>query len=77
MPRCGSSAATSSSSTTTRRCTRGPLSRTGRSPERKRVLWRLWLRIPDFRPATPYSAQWAKGVRLERTQQQIRLVYGG
>lgn len=46
-------------------------------PDRKRVLWRLWLRIPDFRPATPYSAQWAKGVSLERTQQQIRLVYGG
>ncbi len=46
-------------------------------PERRRVLWRLWLRIPDFRPATPYSAQWAKGVRLERTQQQIRLVYRG
>ena len=46
-------------------------------PERRRVLWRLWLRIPDFRPATPYSAQWAKGVHLERTQRQIRLVYGG
>ena len=46
-------------------------------PERKRVLWRLWLRIPDFRMPTPYSAQWASGVSLERTRQQIRLVYGG
>ena len=46
-------------------------------PERRRVLWRLWLRIPDFRPATPYSAQWAKGVSLERTRQRIRLAYPG
>ena len=46
-------------------------------PERKRVLWRLWLRIPDFRPATPYSAQWAGGVRLSETRKQIRLVYSG
>ncbi|MCY4394274.1 MAG: TauD/TfdA family dioxygenase [Rhodospirillaceae bacterium] len=46
-------------------------------PERKRVLWRLWLRIPDFRPATPYSAQWAGGVSLSETRQQIRLVYPG
>ncbi len=44
-------------------------------PGRKRVLWRLWLRIPDFRTPTPYSAQWADGVSLERTRQQIRLVY--
>ncbi len=43
--------------------------------ERKRVLWRLWLRIPDFRPATPYSAQWAGGVSLSETRKQIRLVY--
>ena len=46
-------------------------------PERKRVLWRLWLRVPDFRPATPYSAQWSKGVSLSKTRQQIRLVYPG
>ena len=46
-------------------------------PERKRVLWRLWLRIPDFRPATPYSAQWAGGVSLSETRKQIRLVYPG
>ena len=46
-------------------------------PERKRVLWRLWLRVPDFRPATPYSAQWSRGVSLRRTQQQIQLVYSG
>ena len=46
-------------------------------PERKRVLWRLWLRVPDFRPATPYSAQWSRGVNLTRTQQQIQLVYSG
>ena len=46
-------------------------------PERKRVLWRLWLRVPEFRPATPYSAQWSKGVSLSKTRQQIRLVYPG
>ena len=46
-------------------------------PERKRVLWRLWLRVPDFRPATPYSAQWAGGVSLSGTRKQIRLFYPG
>jgi len=46
-------------------------------PERRRVLWRLWLRIPGFRPATPYSAQWADGVNLSTTEAQIQLVYGG
>ena len=46
-------------------------------PERKRVLWRLWLSIPDFRPPTPYSTQWSRGVSPEGTRQQIRLVYRG
>ena len=46
-------------------------------PERKRVLWRLWLSIPDFRPPTPYSVQWSRGVSPEGTRQQIRLVYPG
>ena len=46
-------------------------------PERKRVLWRLWLSIPDFRPPTPYSVQWSRGVSPDGTRQQIRLVYRG
>ena len=46
-------------------------------PERKRVLWRLWLTVPDFRPPTPYSAQWSRGVATQRTRRQIRLVYPG
>ena len=46
-------------------------------PERKRVLWRLWLTIPDFRHPTPYSAQWSRGVTNDRTRQQVRLVYPG
>ena len=46
-------------------------------PERKRVLWRLWLTIPDFRAPTPYSSQWSRGVATETTRRQIRLVYPG
>jgi hypothetical protein len=46
-------------------------------PERKRVLWRLWLAIPGFRHPTPYSAQWSRGVTNDRTRQQIRLAYPG
>ena len=46
-------------------------------PERKRVLWRLWLSVPDFRPSTPYSEQWAKGIALSKTQQRIVLKYDG
>ncbi|MCY4237431.1 MAG: TauD/TfdA family dioxygenase [Rhodospirillaceae bacterium] len=46
-------------------------------PARRRVLWRLWLRIQGFRPATPYSAQWADGVNLSSTRSQIRLIHDG
>ncbi|MDE0060504.1 MAG: TauD/TfdA family dioxygenase [Defluviicoccus sp.] len=46
-------------------------------PERKRVLWRLWLSIPDFRPPTPYSVQWSEGVSPTGTRHRIRLVYRG
>ena len=46
-------------------------------PERKRVLWRLGLRIADFRARTPYSTQWARGVSPEGTRHRIRLVYPG
>ncbi len=46
-------------------------------PERKRVLWRLWLAVPGFRPSTPYSKQWVKGIELSKTNQRIELVYPG
>ena len=46
-------------------------------PERKRVLWRLWLAIPDFRAPTPYSEQWSRGVANESTRPRIRLAYPG
>ena len=46
-------------------------------PERKRVLWRLWLSIPDFRAPTPYSTQWSRGVATGSTERRIRLVYPG
>ncbi|MAF50141.1 MAG: TauD/TfdA family dioxygenase [Rhodospirillales bacterium] len=46
-------------------------------PERKRVLWRLWLMADGFRPSTPYSEQWLKGVSLTATKERITLVYEG
>ena len=46
-------------------------------PERKRVLWRLWLAIPDFRAPTPYSTQWSRGVATESTRRRIVLDYPG
>lgn len=46
-------------------------------PERRRVLWRLWLAIPDFRAPTPYSTQWSRGVATSDTRRQIRLAYPG
>ena len=46
-------------------------------PERRRVLWRLWLAIPDFRAPTPYSEQWSRGVANESTRPRIRLAYPG
>ena len=46
-------------------------------PERKRVLWRLWLAIPDLRAPTPYSTQWSRGVATSDTRPRIRLAYPG
>ncbi len=46
-------------------------------PARRRVLWRLWLRIPDFRPTTPYSDQWSRGVHTGTTRRRIRLTWPG
>ena len=43
--------------------------------ERKRVLWRLWLMRDGFRPSTPYSEQWGKGVSLAKSTGRIKLVY--
>ncbi|MGI9355655.1 MAG: TauD/TfdA family dioxygenase [Rhizobiaceae bacterium] len=33
-------------------------------PDRKRLLWRLWLMNPDLRERTGYTKQWEKGVVL-------------
>lgn len=40
-------------------------------PERKRLLWRLWLMAPDIRPHTPYIQEWSKGVQTMRTKERI------
>ncbi len=40
-------------------------------PERKRLLWRLWLRAPDLRPETAYVKQWDAGVMLNTTKARI------
>ena len=37
-------------------------------PERKRLLWRLWLVAPDMRPPTPYIKHWRGGLHLEGTK---------
>ncbi|WP_158215361.1 TauD/TfdA family dioxygenase [Candidimonas nitroreducens] len=42
-------------------------------PERKRLLWRLWLSAPDLRPATAYVKQWDAGIVLGSTQERILL----
>lgn len=45
--------------------------------ERRRTLWRLWMSVPGFRPSTPYSEEWARGVNLNKTNERIALVYPG
>ena len=42
-------------------------------PQRKRLLWRLWLVAPDIRPSTPYIRQWGDGVRVSSTCERIVL----
>jgi hypothetical protein len=42
-------------------------------PERKRLLWRLWLVNDDLRPPTDYSKQWRRGVKLSSTRERIVL----
>lgn len=42
-------------------------------PDRKRLLWRLWLSDPDLRPYTDYAKQWDRGVHLATTQTRIVL----
>ena len=42
-------------------------------PERKRLLWRLWLMNPDLRHRTGYSMQWQGGVKMGSGKQQIRV----
>lgn len=40
-------------------------------PDRKRLMWRLWLIDSDLRPLTPYIQQWQKGVKLRSTTERI------
>lgn len=40
-------------------------------PDRKRLLWRLWLSDTDLRPYTDYVKQWDRGVHLASTQTRI------
>jgi hypothetical protein len=42
-------------------------------PEKKRLLWRLWLVERDIRPLTPYIKQWNAGVKLNSTMESINL----
>ncbi len=42
-------------------------------PERKRLLWRLWLVDPAIRPLTPYIKQWGAGVKVTATKERIVL----
>ena len=42
-------------------------------PDKKRLLWRLWLMNPDLRHRTGYSMQWQGGVSLGAGHRQIRI----
>jgi hypothetical protein len=40
---------------------------------RRRILWRLWLSVPDIRPRTPWFETWRDGVRVAATTDRIVL----
>ena len=40
-------------------------------PDRKRLLWRLWLVDPAIRPSTPYINQWGAGVKRRGVAERI------
>lgn len=42
-------------------------------PERKRLLWRLWLTVPGIRSLTPFMEHWRTGLLLKRTRPRINL----
>ena len=42
-------------------------------PEKKRLLWRLWLIAPDIRTSTPYITQWGVGVKVKTTKERVML----
>ncbi len=42
-------------------------------PERKRLLYRLWLSCPQLRPATDYVKEWDAGILLNKTNERIVL----
>lgn len=43
------------------------------APEKKRLLWRLWLMNADLRPRTDYTLQWHKGVQTGKGNARIKL----
>jgi hypothetical protein len=43
-------------------------------PERKRLLWRLWLNVPNIRPVTPYMKHWQTGLLLKNTAPRIDIL---
>jgi hypothetical protein len=42
-------------------------------PQRKRLLYRLWLSAPGIRPATDYVREWDAGIVLNKTKERIVL----
>lgn len=42
-------------------------------PERKRLLWRLWLANDELRTGTSYSGQWRKGVQVGASAERVVL----
>ena len=54
---CSCSRATCSSSTIIRNCTTAPVSSTGRTPDKRRHLMRLWISVPGDRPLPAYFKQ--------------------
>jgi hypothetical protein len=45
--------------------------------EKRRHLWRLWLTIPDIRPASPYQVHWRKERGIPIPIEKQRVVLGG
>ncbi|NNC79067.1 MAG: hypothetical protein HKN94_02845, partial [Acidimicrobiales bacterium] len=45
----------------------------GPEPDRRRLLWRLWLNVDDLRPRSPFFENWRTGIWAPPDSRNIRL----